>query len=254
MALAIEFISATVMHARLRPKRNRFRYRVPYLSIPARELRGATRRGLLSINGTNLFSVRAADYGESGGDAPAWIAGILARFKMSAADGEIVLVTIPRVLGLAFNPVSFWLCFDRGGGLRAVVAEVNNTFGERHFYLCHHDDERPITAQDQVTRAKAFYVSPFIEVAGEYRFAFSWGRETMGVGIDLADAQGVILTTSVAGRREPLSSVRLARSFVANPLLMFKVLGLIHYQAARLFLKGVAVVRKTASPPELVSR
>lgn len=183
----------------------------------------------------------------------AWIRDILARSNISEADGEIVLVTIPRVLGFVFNPVSFWLCFDVASRLRAVVAEVNNTFGERHFYVCRHDDHRPITPQDQLTNHKIFHVSPFMKVEGHYRFTFAWSEGALGVRIDLHDETGLILTTSVAGKRQAVTSGRLALAFFANPLVMFKVLGLIHYQAARLFLKGVASFRKPAPPASSVS-
>ncbi len=251
---AAEFIAAEVMHARVRPKQNRFRYRVPYVAIPARELDARARHGLLSIDGLNLFSVRTRDYGHGELRGAAWIREVLLSRQLHAADGEMVLVTIPRIFGVAFNPVSFWLCFDEAKALRAVVAEVNNTFGERHFYLCCHDDQRPIAAHDRLVNAKAFHVSPFLKVEGAYRFSFAWGAETLGIRIDLHDGDGLLLTTTVAGKRQTLSSGRLLWALIANPLVMFKVLSLIHYQAARLFLKGVALVAKPPPPAETVTR
>jgi uncharacterized protein len=250
----IQFIAARVAHARLRPKRNSFRYRVPYVALPAKALEAKARRGLLSIESMNLFSVRARDYGDGRAAPVVWIREILAQWNLHEADGEIVLVTIPRVLGFAFNPVSFWLCFDAASQLRAVVAEVNNTFGERHFYVCRRDDHAPIGPRDELTAQKVFHVSPFMPVAGHYRFAFAWSEDGLGVRIDLHDEAGLILTTSVAGKREPATSGRLALAFFANPLVMFKVLALIHYQAARLALKGVAAFRKPPPPASFVSR
>jgi DUF1365 family protein len=182
-----------------------------------------------------------------------WVRGVLAGARLNEADGEIVFVTIPRILGFAFNPVSFWLCFDRAGALRAVVAEVNNTFGERHFYICRHGDHRPIAPVDQIAAEKVFYVSPFLKVEGRYVFTFCYDAEAFGARIDLHDAQGLILATSMAGRRRPLTSARLALAFLANPMVMLKVLGLIHYQALKLWAKGVAVVRKPPAPRESVS-
>lgn len=254
MAFATQFISANVMHARLRPKANRFRYRVPYLAVPLAAFETKSRRGLLSIDGVNLFSVRPADYGDGTMPAGKWIRVILEQWRLREADGEIVLVTMPRILGFVFNPVSFWMCFDAASGLRAVIAEVNNTFGERHFYVCCHDDHRPIAPQDQVTAAKIFHVSPFMKVEGYYRFAFAWSGEALGLRIDLYDDDGLLLTTSVSGKREAATSARLALSFFANPLVMFKALTLIHYQAVRLVLKGVAHFRKPPPPAEIVTR
>lgn len=251
----IEFISASVMHARLRPKHNRFRYTVPYLAIPAADLEATRGIGLLSIDRPNLFSVRRSDYGDGNTSAVDTVRDILRRWGVAAAAcEEITLVTIPRILGIGFNPVSFWLCCDVDGKLRAVVAEVNNTFGERHFYLCAHEDQRPIAPQDQIASAKVFHVSPFMKVEGEYRFAFAWSGDALGVRIDLHDADGLILTTSVAGKREPVTNRRLLGAFFANPLMMFKVLGLIHYQAARLFLKGIRPFRRPPLPADAVSR
>ncbi len=244
----ISFIEARVTHARLRPKANRFAYRVPYLALADHVLRDGARSGALSVGASNLFSVREADYGGEGGHGVAFVRDVLARWQIVEANGEIVLVTIPRMLGFAFNPVSFWLCLDRASQLRAVVVEVNNTFGERHFYVCRHQDHRAIRAQDTLSADKVFHVSPFMPIEGHYAFAFSWTQEGFGARIDLHDGEGLILTTSMAGKRVPASSWRLVRALAANPLLMFKVLGLIHYQAARLWLKRIRHFNKPPPP------
>ncbi|MFM9862747.1 MAG: DUF1365 domain-containing protein [Micropepsaceae bacterium] len=247
------FIEARVMHARQRPKRNAFAYRVPYLAIGERALNAGGRNGVLSVDGRNLFSVRTKDYGAGELTGTAFVRDVLMRYQVLEADGEIVLVTMPRMLGFAFNPVSFWLCLDRMARLRAVVTEVNNTFGERHFYVCKHADHRPIAPQDTVVAEKVFHVSPFMPVEGHYQFAFSWTGDKFGARIDLHDAEGLILTTSMAGKREPVTSWRLVRGLLANPLLMFKALGLIHYQAVRLWAKGVRHFRKPPPPAAQVT-
>lgn len=249
-----EFINAGVMHARLRPKRNSFRYHVPYIAIPLSELESKQRQGLLSIDRRNLFSVRTRDYGDRRGELASWIRGVLDAHGLREANGDVVLVTIPRMFGYAFNPVSFWLCFDTDKALRAVVAEVNNTFGERHFYLCAHGDHRAIVPSDEILAEKIFHVSPFLAVTGDYHFAFAWQNGRLGVRIDLHDAQGLMLTTTMAGKREPVRGARLLASFFGNPLLMFKTIGLIHYQAAKLFLKGVKHFRKPPPPAVTLSR
>lgn len=254
MPETLAFIAAQVRHARVRPRRNSFGYRVPYLAVPLAALEAGTRHGLLSLGRFNLFAVNARDYGVPDKPAGIWVRDVLQQWQLHEADGEIVLVTMPRILGIAFNPVSFWLCFDRADGLRAVVAEVNNTFGERHFYVCCRDDHAPIAPADELTANKIFHVSPFMKVEGHYRFAFAWAPGKFGVRIDLHDDDGLLLTTAVAGKREPVTNARLALSFFANPLVMFKALTLIHYQAARLALKGIAAFRKPAPPAEIVSR
>jgi uncharacterized protein len=253
IAVGLSLIEAHVMHARLRPKRNAFRYRVPYLALPAALMDAGGTVGLLSVEGRNLFSVKRRDYGDAERVGSAFVRNVLEQRQIAAADGEIVLVTMPRMFGFVFNPVSFWFCLDKGDGLRAVVAEVNNTFGERHFYVCRHDDQRRIAPQDTITAEKVFHVSPFMPVDGHYRFSFSWGERAFGCRIDLHDEQGLILTTSVSGVRVPFSSWRLARALALNPLLMFKVLGLIHYQAVRLWAKGVRHFSKPPPPREPVS-
>jgi DUF1365 family protein len=247
------FIEARVMHARLRPKRNAFAYRVPYLALSERALAEAGRSGVLSIDRGNVFSVRTKDYGAGGLTGAAFVHDVLVRYQVREADGETVLVTMPAILGFAFNPVSFWLCLDKASRLRAVIAEVNNTLFERHFYVCKHADHRAIEPQDTVVAEKMFHVSPFMPVEGHYQFAFSWNEGGFGARIDLHDAQGLILTTSMAGRRELVTSWRLMRGLLANPLLMFKVLGLIHYQAIRLWAKGMRQFRKPPPPAEQVS-
>lgn len=252
-AAGTSFIEAKVMHARLRPKRNAFTYRVPYLAIGGRALAEGGRSGALSIDRANMFSVRTKDYGAGALTGTAFVRDVLMRYQVHEADGEVVLVTIPRMFGFAFNPISFWLCLDKATRLRAVVAEVNNTFGERHFYVCKHADHRPIEPQDSLAAEKVFHVSPFMPVEGYYRFAFSWSEASFAARIDLHDADGLILSTSMAGQRRPVTSWRLVRALAVNPLLMFKVLGLIHYQAALLWMKGVRHFRKPPPPAEQIT-
>ncbi|HEV2650941.1 MAG TPA: DUF1365 domain-containing protein [Rhizomicrobium sp.] len=244
-------LAAKVFHARMRPRRNAFRYGATYIAISIGEL-VSRRAGLFSIDRRNLFALRTADYGD--GEPAAWIARILRDWNVHQADGDVTLVTMPRVFGYAFNPVNFWFCHDAGGGLRAVVAEVNNTFGERHSYLCVHEDRREIAARDVLTARKIFHVSPFLELEGEYLFSFAVTGKSIGVAIDLADEGGVLLRTSVAGPLSPLTSARLLRALLANPLMPLKVIALIHYQAVKLFFKRVPHLRKPPPPVASISR
>lgn len=247
MELAHTWLEATVMHARHRPAKNAFRYRVYYLCVALSQWSTLNRLPLLTLERFNIFSLRARDYGRS--EHPeAWMRGLLNHYKVMAADGEIVLLTMPRILGCAFNPVSFWFCLDKGGALRAMLADVTNTFGERHAYLLFHEDQRPITQDDWLSSQKAMHVSPFLEVAGHYEFCIAYSAHAIGVRINYHDADGLLLATSVTGKRHALTTKSLLGCFFRYPLVTVRVIALIHYQALRLFLKGV---RYHCKPPHL---
>ena len=143
------------------------------------------------------------------------------------------------MLGYVFNPVSFWFCLDMQGSLRAVLSEVCNTFGERHCYLSFHDDRRPIGNDDWLRAEKVFHVSPFMDVVGHYMFRFVYREDKIGAWIDYYDAEGLMLNTSVVGKRRPLTAHNLLTCFFRYPLVTLKVIGLIHYEAVRLCLKGI---------------
>jgi DUF1365 family protein len=244
-----------VMHRRLRPAAHRFVYPVYFLRLPLSQLTRSRSAwgGLLSINRWNLLSLHYADHGD-GGDPLAWIRALLAREGISAADGEVVLQAFPRVLGYVFNPVSFWFCHDRAGALRAVLAEVNNTFGERHSYLLAHPDQRAIAEGEQLETRKVFHVSPFCSVRGGYRFRFLHREDRTLARIDYADEQGDLLHTSVSGRARPLSAASLARAFFGYPLMTLGVVARIHYQALKLWAKRVPFFSKPIPPVEEVTR
>lgn len=253
MALSHTWLEATVLHARQRPATNAFRYRVYYFCLALSQWNTLRNLRLLSLERFNVFSLRARDYGR--GETPhTWIRGVLADHQVTAADGEIVLMTMPRILGYAFNPVSFWFCLDKDGFLRALLADVTNTFRERHAYLLFHDDQRPITSDDWLSSQKALHVSPYIEVTGHYEFRVAFGADSIGVWINHHDAEGLLLSTSVTGKRHPLTNKALLRCFFRYPLVTFKVITLIHYQALRLFVKGVRYHHKPSPPSTEISR
>lgn len=250
----IQLLDASIFHERMKPRRNRFRYHAFYCLLPVSQLARPWRQGLFSINRANLFSLYASDYGRAGMEPARYIKQVLEDWRLSEVDGEVRLMTLPRVMGYGFNPVSFWLCYDRGSNLRAVLAEVNNTFGERHSYLCFHDDHRVIAPSDTLDARKVFHVSPFIGVEGRYIFRFGASLDKIAITIDLEDAEGLLLRTAVGGRPQPMSAGALLSLLAKNPLYPFKVIGLIHYQAVKLFLKGVRHFHKPAPPEASVSR
>lgn len=250
-----------VRHARLRPARNAFSYGVFTLMLPLRTLGDAGLGSrLCSRNRFNLLAFHDRDHGDGQTPLLAWIDALLQGEGIADADGEIWLQTFPRVLGYVFNPVSFWFCHRRDGALRAIVCEVNNTFGERHCYLL--DCGGVLPWGRELGARKVFHVSPFCSVEGDYRFRFM--RTTQQVGeraverivarIDYHDAQGPLLLTSVSGVLQPLTDASAARAFVRHPLMTLGVIARIHWQALKLFVKRVPFFSKPIPPAKALTR
>lgn len=243
----------TVRHARARPAAHAFDQRAFFLRLPLRALAAQPWPfRLLARNGRGPFALNDADHGD-GRPLLAWIDDLLRRAGIDDADGEVWLHTFPRVAGYAFNPVSFWFCERGDGRLRAIVCEVNNTFGERHAYLLAHDDGRALAWGEALRAQKVFHVSPFCRVEGDYRFRFllSDGAPPRFVArIDYHDraGAGALLRTSVAGALRPLTEARLALTFFAYPLFTLGVIARIHWHALRLWIKRVPFFSKPAPP------
>ena len=229
-----------VRHTRLRPRRHAFAYRTFFLMLPMRSLRTADTA--LPVNRRGAISFHDVDHGDGRGaregGALAWIDSFLRERGIEDASGEIWLHCYPRVFGYTFKPVSFWYCHQTDGSLRAIVVEVNNTFGERHCYLL----DAPCYGVELQT-AKAFRVSPFCDVSGGYRFRFmrtvAAGRHRTVVRVDHADAGGPLLQTSVSGDLVSLTSATLRRALLRYPAMTLAVIARIHWQALRLWCKGV---------------
>lgn len=238
---------ADIAHKRTQPKVNAFRYSAYYLCFPTHQI-DATRRRILSLSRFNLFSYYEKDNGDKSTTNEDWIRQALKDWQLDdVTDGEVVLVTMPRILGYAFNPVSFWFCLDNTGQIRAVLSEVHNTFGEAHSYISYHDDKRPITQDDWMHSQKVFHVSPFMTIEGSYHYRFILSDKKVAVWINHETDDGMMLHTSMIGKRIPLTNKNLLICFVRFPLVTFKVIGLIHWQALKLFTKGIRYHRK---PPQ----
>jgi DUF1365 family protein len=166
---------------------------------------------------------------------------------------KLELLAQPRILGHVFNPVSFWLCRDGGGALRVVIAEVSNTFGERHSYLCHREDLGPITAEDHLTATKIFHVSPFQPVEGGYRFRFDIRADRIGIWIDYTAGKGGLIAT-LTGPRRPLTNAAIVAACLRRPFGSRRVLALIHWQALKLWWKNAGYRPPPAPPSEGISR
>lgn len=243
-----------VMHHRLVPRTHRFAHRVFFVRIPLSAIDRAQNR-LFGVNRAAPLSLHYRDFGPRDGTAPQqWIRALLDREGI-VADGEVVLHTFPRVFGYVFNPVSFWYCHDAAGCVRAVLAEVNNTFGEHHCYLVAHSDGRPIREGQTLRARKVFHVSPFFDVCGHYQFRFHWSPARVLARVEYWQSNELqALTTSISGRAQPWSEGALLRALCAFPLMTLGVIARIHFEALRLWAKGAVFHRKPAPPSHSLTR
>jgi uncharacterized protein len=243
-----------VRHTRLRPARNAFAYKTYFLMLPMRSMARAPCPAL-ARNRRSFLSFYDSDHGDGRANSLAWIDELLRSEGIDDATGEAWLHCYPRVLGHTFKPVSFWYCHAADNSLRAVVVEVNNTFGERHVYLL----DRPAYGVE-ITATKVFHVSPFCNVEGIYRFRFMTtgkhsAQPTRTVArIDYDDAQGPIIHTSVSGTLEPLSIASQRKALWRYGPMTVAVVARIHWQALRLFVRRVPFFKKPQPPSILVTR
>ena len=246
-----------VRHTRLRPALHRFSYAAYFLMLPMRQLRQQPCPAL-NRNSRGWLSFHDADHGDGGADALAWIEALLAREGVHDADGEIWLHCFPRVLGYAFKPVSFWYCQRADGSLAAIVAEVNNTFGERHCYLLQGGDMQTLAWGQELSTAKVFHVSPFCAVQGRYRFRFMQSGDAAQARtvarIDHDDDAGALLQTSISGRLAPLTTRSARAAFWAQPAFSLMLVARIHWQALKLWRKRIPFFSKPAAPGDFVTR
>jgi DUF1365 family protein len=243
-----------VRHRRLKPVGNAFAYGTYFLMLPMRSLQrnGA---GALARNRFAALSFYDQDHGDGrsaqAGGALAWLDELLLSEGISDAEGEVWLHCYPRVLGFTFKPVSFWYCHDAQGALRAIVVEVNNTFGERHCYVL----DRPVFGRE-LQADKVFHVSPFCPVEGSYRFRFmvTPDRQRTVARIDYDDATGPLIETSVSGALEPLTTASARRALWRYPAMTLGVVARIHWQALKLWIKRAPFFGKPPLPATFVTR
>jgi uncharacterized protein len=255
MAAAVpRVLRGTVMHRRLHPIGSEFSYDAFTLALPLSQLASLPSLGI-AWNRRALVSFFDRDHGERNGSAlEPWIRQLLAAESV-CADGEIVLYALPRMLGYVFNPVSFWVCHDSDGNVRAVLCEVCNTFGEQHNYLLAHPDGRPLASGETLCTSKAFHVSPFNEVKGGYRFRFHFAPDRWLARIDYDDNEGrTLLETAISGTAVPLSRAAVRSLLWRYRWFTLGVILRIHWQALKLGIKRVPHVVKPPPPMQRTTR
>ncbi len=233
-----------VVHKRLKPLRHELRYKVFNLFADVDELATLGRRlRLFSYNRFNLFSIHDRNHGPGDGTAIRDHAWRLAR-GINGGDTvtRIFMFCYPRVLGYVFNPLTIYYGFDGGDRLRVMIYEVNNTFGGRHSYVL------PVEEGELQNCAKRFYVSPFNAAEGRYSFHFNTPDDHLALGINLSVGGAAVLKAYVSGVRCSLSDGALLRAFAGIPFLTFKVIAAIHWQAAKLYGKGLRIRKRPAAP------
>jgi hypothetical protein len=207
---------------------------------------------LFSHNRFNLFSFLDRDHGAGDGrPLREWVAATLTEAGLHSEIGPIRVLCYPRILGYVFNPLSVYFCHRPDETLVAIICEVNNTFGQRHSYLM--PVENSAAGIVRHSCPKAFYVSPFIAMDAEYHFRIRPPAERAVVAIDETDAQGRLLFASFAARRRSLDDQSLAAVFLRYPLMTLKVIAGIHWEALRLWRKGIPLVRRPAPPTHPVT-
>jgi DUF1365 family protein len=242
-----------VMHARMRPTTHRFQYRVMSLLVDLGRLDEADRQSaLFGVNRRALYSFCERDHGRRDGSSLlAYAQDCAAEHGIDLAGGRVLLLCYPRLLGYVFNPLSVYFCYRSDGTLALMIYEVRNTFGEIKPYVL---PVRPGEVTDAGLRQeqdKTFYVSPFIDMAMRYHFRVTPPGDNVKLRILETSGDGPLLAATFFGRRRALSSRSLLSAFASLPLVTLKIFGAIHWEALRLWAKGVRLVPRgeTAASP-----
>jgi len=233
-----------VMHARLKQVGHRFSYRVMSLLIDLDRLEVADRQTrLFGVNRRALYSFHEADHGDRDGSSLRLYAQrCAAEHGIDLTGGRVLLLCYPRLFGYTFNPLSVYYCYRADGQPALLIYEVRNTFGDIHAYVL------PVTRGDispagiRQTQDKRFYVSPFVEMAMRYHFRVMLPQDRVKLRILETNSEGPLLSATFNGQRRILTTRELLRSFFSLPLVTLKIIAAIHWEALRLWLKGVRPV------------
>lgn len=248
----VDHIAGQTYHGRKGALNNAFRYSVDYILLDAEA--NLETPWLFKRNGRGIAALLDRDHGGSPGRGrgAAWVREVLEQHQIRDVV-TIELLAQPRVLGHVFNPVSFWLCRRADNELITVIAEVSNTFGDRHSYLCAHPDHRPIEPTDTMSATKILFVSPFQPVEGGYKFRFDISSKRIGIWIDYNRPGGGLIAT-LTGKRAALTNGSILHALLRRPFGARRVWALIHWQALKLWVKGAIYRSRPPAPTKEVSR
>jgi uncharacterized protein len=242
----------SVMHRRIRPRAHHFRYAAFWLLIDLEELPSLSGKlRLFSHNRFNLFSLHDRDHGD-GTSTPLRLQAKqhLREAGIDIAGGRIRLLCMPRTFGHCFNPISIYFCHHADSALAALIYQVHNTFGERHSYVI------PVTRQPGAVHQhcrKQFHVSPFLDMALNYEFRITIPDQRIAVGIRVGADDGPMFNAALVGARKNLTDGALMGMCLQMPAITLKVIAAIHWEAVRLWLKGMRYRSKPAAPKTMTS-
>ncbi len=235
--------NGNVIHKRFKPKEHFFKYKVFSLLIDLSELNELNDSlKFFSLNKFNLISFYEKDHGERDGSSLLeWVKYNLRSNKISTENIRVKLLCYPRILGYVFNPLSIFFIYDKNESLISILYEVKNTFGEQHTYVFKVEGNNKLI---QNNCSKKFHVSPFIEMECNYFFRILYPCEKLSVVIDQYDKEGKILFASQDGERSDFTSKNLMKSYLKHPLMTFKIISAIHFEAFKLWIKGIKFIKK----------
>ena len=234
--------NGTVVHKRFKPRIHFFRYKVFSLLIDLSELSTLDKKiNFFSYNRFNLISFFDKDHGERDGTSLIeWVKKNLRENNIDAEEIKIRLLCYPRILGYVFNPLSVFYIYNNNEKLISILYEVKNTFGEQHTYIFKIENDNLL----QHDCEKKFHVSPFIEMNCNYFFRILKPSEKISVIIDQYQSNEKILFASQDGKRADLTSAELMKSYLKHPLMTFKIISAIHFEAFKLWTKGIKFIKK----------
>ena len=235
--------NGNVIHKRFKPKKHFFKYKVFSLFLDLSELKELHNNlNFFSLNKFNLISFYEKDHGERDGSSILdWVKNNLRSNNISTDNIKVKLLCYPRILGYVFNPLSIFFVYDNDENLISILYEVKNTFGEQHTYVFKIEGENKLI---QNNCSKKFHVSPFIEMDCNYFFRILNPGDKLSVIIDQYDQEGKILFASQDGVRSDLTNKNLMNSYLKHPLMTFKIISAIHFEAFKLLIKGIKFVKK----------
>jgi len=234
--------NGTVIHKRFKPKIHFFKYKVFSLLIDLSDLNYLNKKiSFFSYNGFNLISFFDKDHGDRDGSSLIdWVKKNLTENNINSENIRIKLLCYPRIFGYVFNPLSVFFVYDYNENLISVLYEVKNTFGEQHTYVFKAKNNNLL----QHNCSKKFHVSPFIEMNCNYFFRILRPSEKISVVIDQYQFNEKILFASQDGKRVDFNSKELLKSYLKHPLMTFKIISAIHFEAFKLWMKGIKFIKK----------